>query len=91
MKAILLLAFPFAAFAQIYTWKDDASTRFSNQPPAWYRVDAPAKGPRVLVIQGTRILDDTGLTMEERRRMRPPLHTDIPADRRRPLNGTKVP
>ena len=90
MKIALLALFPFAAFGQLYTWKEGTSTRYSNQPPAWYRVDGPAKGPRVLVTQGSQVLDDTGLSMEERRRMRPPLHTGIPAERRSPLNGTKV-
>ena len=90
MKAFLLVLLPFSAFAQVYSWKEGNSTRISNEPPAWYRVEAAASGPRVLVTRGTQILDDTGLSMEERRRMRPPLHPAIPADRPAALNRTKV-
>ena len=90
MKGLVVLLFPCAAFAQVYTWKEGDSTRISTQPPAWYRVDGPSRAPHVVVTQGRRVLDDTRLPMEERLRMRPRLHPVIPADPHPFLNGTKV-
>ncbi|MBV9360651.1 MAG: hypothetical protein JO292_04605 [Betaproteobacteria bacterium] len=67
--ALLLLSLP--TQAQMYTWREGASKKVSNVPPGWYRFDRPVPGPRVVVTQGKRVLDDTGLSMEERLRMRP--------------------
>jgi hypothetical protein len=58
--------------AQMYSWREGASLKVSNLPPSWYRVDRPVRGPRVVVTQGERVLDDTGLAMDERLRLRPP-------------------
>src|SRR5689334_8685688 len=67
----LLLALSFPAQAQMYSWREGASMKVSNVAPGWYRVDRPVRGPRILVTQGKRVLDDTGLSMEERLRLRP--------------------
>ena len=67
--ALLVLSLP--TQAQMYSWYEGASKKVSNVPPGWYRFDRPARGPRVVVTQGKRLLDDTGLSMEERLRMRP--------------------
>jgi hypothetical protein len=68
----LLLAVPACpASAQVYSWKEAGATRISNVAPAWYRADAPANGPRIVVVAGTRVVDDTALPMERRMAMRP--------------------
>jgi len=91
MKLLLFLLLPLPASAELYRWSEAGSSHLSTVPPAWYRVEAPARGPRVVVTEGTRVLDDTGLPMERRLGLRAPLHHTIPADRRPALNGTKVP
>jgi hypothetical protein len=65
----LLLACP--AFGQVYSWKEAGATRVSNEPPNWYRSYEPVSGPRVLVMLGNRVIDDTGLPMEKRVALRP--------------------
>ena len=67
-----LLAFLAAcpAFAQVYSWTEAGATRISNEPPHWYTGYAPVKGPRVLVTQGGRVIDDTALSMEKRLALR---------------------
>lgn len=67
--SLLTLSFP--TQAQMYSWQEGASRKVSNVPPGWYRVDRPVRGPRVVVTQGKRVLDDTGLAMEDRLRLRP--------------------
>lgn len=67
----LLLALSFPTQAEMYSWHEGESLKVSNVPPHWYRFDGPVRGPRTVVTQGKRVLDDTGLTMEERLRMRP--------------------
>ena len=76
---LLLLMLSFTAQAQMYSWREGASLKVSNNPPGWYRVDRPVRGPRVVVTQGKRVLDDTGLTMDERLRMRPAWRAQVPA------------
>ena len=71
----------FPTHAEMYSWRERASLMVSNNPPGWYRVDRPVRGPRVLVTQGKRLLDDTGLTMEERLRMRPAMRAQSPTPR----------
>ena len=82
MKPLLLLFVPFSAAAEIYTWKEGRTTRISTEAPAWYRAETPVKGPRVIVITGKRVADDTALSMEERWRLKPQEHAPIPAGRR---------
>jgi hypothetical protein len=67
------LLLPSASRAQVYSWREGASVKYSSVPPAWYRFDEPARGPRVVVTQGKRVIDDTALSLEQRWRMRPPL------------------
>ena len=84
MRYLLLLLLPLSASAEIYSWKEGGVTRMSTEPPPWYRLDAPVKGPRVVVTKGKRVTDDTALPMVERWRLRPPDHAPIPAGRRGP-------
>lgn len=67
-----LLMLSFEIHAQMYSWYEGASLKVSNHPPGWYRVDRPVRGPRVVVTHGKRVIDDTGLPMDERRSLRPP-------------------
>lgn len=74
-----LLAFAFPAQAEVYRWREGASLKYSNIAPAWYRIDTQVRGPRVVVSEGKRVIDDTRLSIEDRRRMRPPLRAQSPA------------
>jgi len=76
-----LLTLSFPTHAEMYSWREGASLKVSNNPPGWYRVDRPVRGPRVLVTQGRRVLDDTGLAMEERLRLRPAMRAQRPTPR----------
>jgi hypothetical protein len=76
-KAILLLAVgclavSFEAAARMYQWLDSASgnVRLSGDPPPWYRGDRP--GPRTLVFENGRIIDDTAIILprDEREALR---------------------
>jgi len=80
-----LLALSFPTQAQMYSWHEGASMKVSNVPPAWYRVDRPVGGPRVVVTQGKRVIDDTGLAMEARLHLRPSLKPQSPPPVRRYL------
>jgi len=92
MKLPLLRLLPFFLLtlssptrAQMYTWHEGASLKVSNLAPYWYRVDRPVRGPRVVVTQGKRVIDDTSLPMEERRSLRPSLKPQSPQPVRRYL------
>ena len=67
-KMILLLALgclavSFEAAARMYQWLDSASgnVRLSGDPPPWYRSDRA--GPRTLVFENGRIIDDTAIAL----------------------------
>ncbi len=67
-KVILLLALgclavSFEAAARMYQWLDSASgnVRLSGDPPPWYRGDRA--GPRTLVFENGRIIDDTAIAV----------------------------
>jgi hypothetical protein len=67
-KVILLLALgclavSFEAAARMYQWLDSASgnVRLSGDPPPWYRSDRA--GPRTLVFENGRIIDDTAIAV----------------------------
>jgi hypothetical protein len=75
---------PLFALGEVYTWRDAAATRISNLPPPWYRLEGVVNGPRVIVTRNDRVIDDTNLSIEERRLLRPPLHGSIQAGRRMP-------
>ena len=64
----LVLSFPL--HAEIYAWREGASLKLSNDAPGWYRLDGPVRGPRVVVMQGKQVVDDTGLPLEERQTLR---------------------
>jgi hypothetical protein len=82
---LCLLSLSVPIHAQMYSWREGASQKIANDPPAWYRVDRPVRGPRVVVTQGKRVIDDTGLAMEKRLHMRPSLKPQSPAPVRRYL------
>jgi len=52
----------------MYQWRspDSGSVHFSSTPPPWYRGTQP--GPRVLVYQDGRLLDDTAVPVSDDRR-----------------------
>jgi hypothetical protein len=76
MKLLCLLLAPLSVSAQaeVYSWKEAGATRITNEPPAWYRIEAAVRGPRTLVMAQGRIVDDTALSMAGRRRLRPLLY-----------------
>ena len=49
--------------ARMYQWQDPdtGTTYFSGTPPSWYRTDEP--GPRVVVFEKGRIIDDTSIRL----------------------------
>lgn len=61
-----------SAYARMYQWVDPATkiTQFSGKPPVWYRSDEG--GPRVIVFENTRIIDDTNIRVSnvEQQRLR---------------------
>jgi len=76
-KLILILALgclsvSFEAAARMYQWLDSATgnVRLSGDPPPWYRGDRP--GPRTLVFENGRIIDDTAIALprDEREALR---------------------
>ena len=64
---LTLLAPSPRAVAQLYSWHESGAKRISVSAPHWYRADAPVRGPRVLVTEGLRTIDDTALPLERRR------------------------
>ena len=50
---------PVSVSARMYQWVDPGTgtTHWSGRPPAWYR--GSQRGPRVLVFDGGRLIDDT--------------------------------
>ena len=61
--ALVLAATP--AAARIYQWvdPDSGNVYLSGSPPAWYR--SGGRGPRVLVFEGGKVVDDTGRQTSE--------------------------
>jgi hypothetical protein len=61
-----VIALTFAnAHARMYQWSHPASgiVQLSGAPPAWYR--STAQGPRVLVFDNGRLIDDTAVVVGE--------------------------
>jgi hypothetical protein len=60
---LILAALP--AQARMYQWVDPGTgtPQLSGKPPAWYR--SPAGGPRVLVFERGRLIDDTAIAVSE--------------------------
>jgi hypothetical protein len=57
--ALLLANLPVQA--RMYQWTDPetGTTQLSGKPPAWYR--SPDNGPRVIVFEKGRVIDDTSI------------------------------
>jgi hypothetical protein len=55
------------AVAQLFSWHEGGEKRISITAPSWYRADRPVHGPRVVVTEGVRTIDDTALPLERRR------------------------
>ena len=47
----------------MYQWRDPetGTTQLSGKPPSWYRTDE--KGPRVIVFDNGKIIDDTAISL----------------------------
>ncbi|MGH8585583.1 MAG: hypothetical protein ACREWE_05170 [Gammaproteobacteria bacterium] len=57
LAAVVIVPVPVSA--RMYQWVDagTGTTHWSGRPPAWYR--GSQRGPRVLVFDGGRLIDDT--------------------------------
>lgn len=68
----ILLLFSQHSLARMYQWvePDSGTTQLSGKPPSWYR--SGESGPRVLVFEKGRLVDDTDieLSREARRELR---------------------
>lgn len=73
----------------MYQWTDPGSgnTRLSGEPPAWYR--SAERGPRVLVFENGRLVDDTAVALppEQRKALREAAFLEI--DLRREQDAVK--
>lgn len=59
-----------AAHAEIYAWRDaSGAKRMSNIPPPWFNETGPSR-PRTQVLLNGHLIDDTGLPMEQREKLR---------------------
>ncbi len=63
--ASMLLVFSQQTLARMYQWvePDTGTTQLSGKPPSWYRSNAG--GPRVLVFEKGRLIDDTSIEMSQ--------------------------
>jgi hypothetical protein len=61
----ILLSISTAVYARMYQWvdPDTGTSQLSGKPPHWYRSDTP--GPRVIVFENGRVIDDTGIVVSE--------------------------
>ena len=65
MLASVLL--PFAAEAQLYSWKDaQGNVTIKNAPPPWYSESERVRGPRVQVLRNGKLIDDTAWPQDKR-------------------------
>jgi hypothetical protein len=78
-----------SAHARMYQWVDGESgnVRLSGEPPSWYR--SGERGPRVLVFEDGRLVDDTsiGMPLEQRKAYREAAFLE--ADLRRERDAVK--
>ncbi len=87
MKQIILLTvllyFSNVAAARMYQWvdPDTGTTQLSGKPPSWYRSEET--GPRVIVYDNGRVVDDTGINLsaEKAERLRQEALISIELDR----------
>ena len=63
---VLLIALSQTVSARMYQWveTDTGTTQFSGKPPVWYRADS-SSGPRVFVFENGRLIDDSGIDVDE--------------------------
>ena len=63
---LILIAMP--VYARMYQWTDPdtGTTQLSGKPPSWYRSDV--QGPRVIVFEKGRIVDDTQIAISDNER-----------------------
>jgi hypothetical protein len=66
---ICLLLISVTADARVYQWvnPDTGNVQFSGKPPSWYRGQNP--GPRVLVFENGRLIDDTSRSVQDQQRL----------------------
>ena len=52
-------------YARMYQWvdPDTGTTQLSGKPPAWYRDGG--KGPRIFVFENGKVIDDTGINVND--------------------------
>jgi len=64
-----LLLISVTADARVYQWvnPDTGNVQFSGKPPSWYRGQNP--GPRVLVFENGRLIDDTSRSVQDQQRL----------------------
>lgn len=72
MRVILLISFVFCTAlveARMYQWVNPSTgtSQLSGNPPAWYRSEAG--GPRVLVFENNKLVDDTSVDVTEDQRL----------------------
>lgn len=84
--AALALADP--ASARLYQWvnPDTGYTQLSGKPPAWYR--SATAGPRVLVFENGRLVDDTAIELPEEYREQLRRRAMLEADRHERMLST---
>lgn len=87
ISAVIVLSVP--AHARMYQWvdSDSGNTRLSGEPPEWYR--SGEFGPRVLVFENGRLVDDTAVVLppEQRKALREAAFLEI--DYRREQDAVK--
>ena len=67
VAAIVLLALPSGALAQLYTWRDaEGNLIIKNAPPPWYKESERSRGARVQVLRNGKVIDDTAWPVEKR-------------------------
>ena len=80
-----MTAFSATVHARMYQWTDPGSgnTRLSGEPPAWYR--SAERGPRVLVFENGRLVDDTAVVLppEQRKALREAAFLEVDLRRER--------
>ncbi len=86
---ISVTALSLPAQARMYQWVDakTGNVRLSGEPPSWYR--SGERGPRVLVFEDGRMVDDTAITLppEQRKAYREAAFLEI--DLRREQDAVK--
>ena len=72
VMGVVFLCCSLPVSAQVYCWLDaqTGAKRLSNIPPAWYKNPDPRTSPRVQVFDNGRLIDDTGLSVDQRAELR---------------------